>query len=268
MKITRRQLRKLISKALLESRKVKQKFYSQVRSQYPDIDNAYWVTWWGDGVWNWQDDELVSPVWESTEQHLTELLAQVERNPTFDIPCNLVDPTGNITAPHGESWGLVGIVFKGIPTAGFSQDVGSHYQDSRTDRQRWRVGTPEFDQYNAQDDLFSFERLNQNEDGSREWVKEKVFDPNIPNPFTSHQPNFNYSWNEFAVVPKEIVGVVYHNDLSLFHLDEGEWPTLMLAGIDPELAGQKMKEMGVRLGLPVAVGQSEISEFYRSLYRE
>ena len=48
MKITNKKIRALIQESiaeLLESRRIKQQFYSKIRAQYPDIDKAFFVHW-------------------------------------------------------------------------------------------------------------------------------------------------------------------------------------------------------------------------------
>ena len=42
--------------------------------------------------------------------------------------------------------------------------------------------------------------------------------------------------------------------------------TLGVAEVDPEHAGNKMRELGKSFSLPVAVGPAEIGAFYRRLY--
>lgn len=258
MKITRVSLKRLIRECILrESREAKQQFYNQVRSKYPDIDRAFFVTWHGDGVRDRQTDELIKPVWDFTEESVRELLKKVESNPTFDIACNLVDPAGKNVLPHKGTWGPVGIVLQGIPTAGYNEDVASSQKDSRKETGRWRV----YDKadYDVERDLFT------------DYAGKKVFDKNIPNPFISHQPSFDYSYNEFAVVPKKIVGIVYHNDIPWIEQNSEDddvyhWSTLYHGGFDPNYIGDKMRDVGKKLNLPVAVGPYEISDFYRSLY--
>ena len=56
----RKLIREMIKESLFESRKIKQQFYDQVRSKYPDIDNAYFVTWWGAWDRDWETKYALS----------------------------------------------------------------------------------------------------------------------------------------------------------------------------------------------------------------
>jgi hypothetical protein len=273
MKITRSYLRFLIRESILkESREQKQQFYTKVRSKYPDIDDAYFVTWLGDGVYDWDKEELEVPVWEDTRDSLSKLLKNAGGNATFDVSSNLVDPSGRDILPHGGDWGSVGIVFQGIPTVGYNRDVASSRRNRMTDRARFDGLTGDYDPYS---ELYkSPDRMHYNELVDDEWVKvdkagpvQVTFDPDKSNkPFLTHQPGFQYSYNEFAVVPKKIVGIVYHNDLGFVGGDSDSWATLGVAEVDPEHAGNKMRELGKSFSLPVAVGPAEIGAFYRRLY--
>ena len=69
----------------------------------------------------------------------------------------------------------------------------------------------------------------------------------------------------FLLVMK--VSFTYHNDLGFVGGDSDTWATLGVAEVDPEHAGNKMRELGKSFGLPVAVGPAEIGAFYRRLYR-
>ena len=274
----RKLIRKLIKESLFETREIKQQFYSQVRSQFPDIDNAYWVAWWGDGSGNF-DGTVDIPVWDFAFNSLSKFMTKVNSKTTFDIPCNLVDPAGKDILPHMGDWGPLGIVFKGIPTAGFSEDVGSMSEPrGRTDRSRWRgTGYISGDDFEKYRDLFGRDVRMRHRGKKKQGPAEIGFDEDISSkPFLTHQPRFRYSEGEFAVVPKKIVGIVYHNDVDFIGQKTGfneagpyepEWDTLVGAELDPKYVGSKMKEVGKKLGLPVAVGPSEISKFYRSLYK-
>jgi hypothetical protein len=269
----RKLIRQLINGALLEeSREQKQQFYTKVRSKYPDMDNAFFVMWWGDGIYDWSKKELKSPVWDTTRLYLSDLLEKVGPNTTFDISSNLVDPSGRDILPHGGDWGSVGIVFQGIPTIGYNRDIGSGHRDRMTDRARFDGLAGEYNPFKELYTSTSGLRTYANVDGKHtrleaEGPSQLTFNPDISSkPFLTHQPGFQYSYNEFAVVPKKIVGIVYHNDLGFVGGDSDTWATLGVAEVDPDHAGNKMRELGRSFGLPVSVGPAEIGVFYRSLY--
>jgi|TARA_R110001583_G_C5582805_1_gene403039 hypothetical protein len=306
MKLTRRRIQQLIQESLidlLESRILKQKFYQQVRSKYPDIDQAYWVVWWRDGI-------APKTVWESTADQLTETLPKIGPSTTFDIPCNLVDPGGVNILPHAGFWGSVGLVFQGIPTAGFKFDVGSNIKGKqKSDRQRWNIDklSPIVNKPNTWAPGAEAVR---NPDGSIKWSEEgdlirtggdafrkgrspedydadidlfqgyenyssiPTFDVNVASPFLTHQPGFKYNVTEFAVVPKRAVGLVLHNDLDYIEQKTGKRPTQWhTQGSDegnlntpPAETAKEMKKVAQQFNLPIFIGPKQISEYYKSLY--
>ena len=291
MKLTRRQLSMLVRQHLTESREIKQQFYDQVRAKHPDIDNSFFVTWWGDGYHKYtynkhtkgRKKEFV-PSWEFLDTWLTEFLPKVNSSATFDIPCNLTDPSGKDIAPHGGTWGSIGFVFQGISTLGYNNDMGTSKEgseDQHSPRTRMRVEDEYLNnEYSPFRDLYSKElhdvRVEDPDEPYGYSTKkvqgptEIVFDEEKDQPFLSHQERFTYSWNEFGVVPKKPIAIVYHNDIEFIKRenigDEPEWATLVDEEVDPVYAGEQIRKVATKFGLRSAIGPKEIGKLYRQLY--
>ena len=240
-------IREMISETIRESRKIKKQFYDQVRSKYPDIDSAYFVHW------NRMGSRKNPPDWGRARLHIEEMIKAITSG-GFDVASNLVDPSGKDTDPNGggDSFGPIGIVFQGIPTAGFARNVSSSIENvSGNQSKRTRYYDTGFEDYDINRDL-----INQFGINKLDLSKEK--------PFLSKQ-DFFYSTTEFGVVPKRIVGIVYHVDRS--DITDGEladWPGA--EDHDRKTLISEMKKVAKEYGLPLAIGKTEIGAFYRYLY--
>jgi hypothetical protein len=196
------------------------------------------------------------PDWERAGHLLDRILSVMRDNPGADIACNLVDPSGVDTNPNNptDSFGPIGIVLQGIPTAGFKGNVGSDVEsiDDR-DQFRTRYHYTGHSDYDVERDLFT------DFDGNTH------FDKTVSEPFLVPQKMF-YSATEFGLVPKKIVGIVYHVDYNEVVGGElASWPGS--ENHDLDTLKRKMRELGARHGIPVSIGRAEIGGFYRSLYR-
>ena len=232
---------------LLESRKMKQQFYSQVRFKYPDIDRAYFVHW----ILN-RDNQ-----WEE----LADRLEYMTTGTGYEYSANLVDPSGRVVEPHFGDWGPIGIVFQGIPTFGRALDSSTENIDTQSGIRRYPgevslsqqlvniKGEPidYFDTgYPLEDDV-DYDVMS-----NLEYVSpsRKVMDLNLPEPFVTHQPNFSYSSSEFTVVPKKVVAVVYLPEYDRFS----------------DIAQENLSKSFQSYRIPHAVGKNQVSNLYRFLY--
>jgi len=248
MRITRRQLKNIIKESmLLESRKMKQQFYDQVRSKYPDIDRAYFVHW----ILN-RDSQ-----WEELANRLMYMTAGTG----YEYSANLVDPSGEVVEPHFGDWGPIGIVFQGIPTFGRALDSSSENIETRSGIRRYPgevnlnqqavniKGQPidYFETGFPLEDDFDYDMS-----ANLEYTtpSSRVMDLSKPEPFVTHQPDFSYSSSEFTVVPKKVAAVGYLPDHDRF-------------------SNRAQTELGKSFQsfrIPHVVGKHQVSELYRSLY--
>jgi len=248
MRITRRQLKNIIKESmLLESRKMKQQFYDQVRSKYPDIDRAYFVHW----ILN-RDNQ-----WEELANRLMYMTAGTD----YEYSANLVDPSGGVVEPHFGDWGPIGIVFQGIPTFGRALDSSSENIETQSGIRRYPgevnlnqqavniKGQPidYFETGFPLEDDFDYDMS-----ANLEYTtpSSRVMDLSKPEPFVTHQPDFSYSSSEFTVVPKKVAAVVYLPDHDRF----------------PDRAQTELGKSFQTFRIPHVVGKSQVSELYRSLY--
>ena len=248
MRITRRQLRNIIKESMLiESRKMKQQFYDQVRSKYPDIDRAYFVHW----ILN-RDNQ-----WEE----LANRLGYMTTGTGYEYSANLVDPSGEVVEPHFGDWGPIGIVFQGIPTFGRALDSSTENIETQSGVRRYPgevnlnqqavniKGKPidYFETGFPQEDDFDYDMSANLEYTS---PSSRVMDLSKPEPFVTHQPDFSYSSSEFTVVPKKVAAVVYLPDHDRFS----------------DRAQTELDKSFQSFRIPHVVGKSQVSELYRSLY--
>jgi len=248
MRITRRQLKNIIKESmLLESRKMKQQFYDQVRSKYPDIDRAYFVHW----ILN-RDSQ-----WEELANRLMYMTAGTG----YEYSANLVDPSGVVVEPHFGDWGPIGIVFQGIPTFGRALDSSTENIETQSGVRRY----PGEVNLNQQAVNIKGEPIDYFETGfpleddfdydmsaNLEYTtpSSRVMDLSKPEPFVTHQPDFSYSSSEFTVVPKKVAAVVYLPDHDRFR----------------DRAQTELGKSFQNFRIPHVVGKSQVSELYRSLY--
>lgn len=232
---------------LLESRRVKQQFYDQVRSKYPDIDRAYFVHW----ILN-RDNQ-----WKELANRLDHMMSGTD----YEYSSNLVDPSGGVVEPHFGDWGPIGIVFQGIPTFGRALDSSTENIETGSGIRRY-PGEISLSQqavnikgkpidyfetgYPLEDDI------DYDMSANLEYTSpsSRVMDLSLPEPFVSHQPGFSYSSSEFTVVPKKVAAVVYLPEYDRF-------------------SDRAQEELGNSLQsfrIPHIVGKNQVSELYRSLY--
>lgn len=248
MRITRRQLRNLIKNSMvLESRKIKQQFYDQVRSQYPDIDRAYFVHWILNSDNQWEE--------------LANRLEYMTTGTDYEYSANLVDPSGGVVEPHFGDWGPIGIVFQGISTFGRALDSSTENIETPSGIRRYpgevnlnqqavNIKGKPIDYFEAgfpQQDDFDYDMSANLEYTS---PSSRVMDLSKPEPFVSHQPDFSYSSSEFTVVPKKVAAVVYLPDHDRF----------------PDRAQTELGKSFQSFRIPHVVGKHQVSELYRSLY--
>ena len=261
MKITNKTIRALIQESiaeLLESRRIKQQFYSKIRAQYPDIDKAFFVHW----ISNDFDQ------WEELDKRLKYMLTGTQ----FEYSANLVDPAGKTVAPHYGDWGPIGIVFQGIATFGSMGDVGAYGSETPSgmraypgiipiDRQMTDIkGEP----MNYYDEVMVDDPKNTQVDYSvktnlaqsrpQDGPDNVAMDLSIPQPFLTHQPGYGYSQGEFLVIAKKVHAVVYlpdHDDL--------EYQTNTSAAIDYVLNNYS---------IPFVMGKEQTGDLYRRLYQK
>ena len=259
MKITNKKIRALIQESisdLLESRRIKQQFYSKIRSKYPDIDKAFFVHW----IANDTDQ------WEELDKRLRYMLTGTQ----FEYSANLVDPAGISTDPHYGDWGPIGIVFQGIATFGSMGDV-SAYGSETPSGMRAYPGLIPVDQQMTN---FKGEPMNYYDDVMVDDPKDTevdylvktnlaqtyphgddvAMDLSIPQPFLTHQPGFGYSQGEFLVIAKKVHAVVYLPDFD--YIADQLDPQAGIADFQAKYGNQ----------LAFAQGPAAVGALYRSLY--
>jgi len=251
MIITRRQLVSIIKKSIiLESRKMKQQFYDQVRSRYPDIDRAYFVHW----IMNRENK------WEELADRLT----HIAEGTGYEYSANLVDPSGGIVEPHfGDfgAWGPIGIVFQGIPTFGRALDSSTDNMETASGTRRYpgevSLSQQDVNLKGEPTDYYKtgypqVDDIDYDVSSNLEFAtpSRKVMDLTLAEPFVTHQPNFGYSGSEFTVVPKKVAAVVYLPEYDRF----------------PDRTKEELTKSFQTFRMPHVVGKNQVSELYRSLY--
>ena len=241
----RKLIRKLIKESLFESRKVKQQFHSQIRSQYPDIEEAYFVHWIWEDITQWE--------------HLESRLNQIMAGTRIEYSANLVDPSGNSVQPHYGDWGPVGIVFQGIPTFGSTIDLESGWEDTPSGTRRYpsllsvnryrtaRDGNQYFEIEDPQEEDTDFDVFSNIEMNT---PTQKAMDLSVPRPFMRSHPGFPYPYAEFFVIPKVVKGVIY--------LPEYDRHT--------DIAQKSIADSSRRFNIPHVQGKENISKFFKFLY--
>ena len=261
MKITNKKIRTLIQESiagLLESRRIKQQFYSKIRAKHPDIDKAFFVHW----IANDTDQ------WEELDKRLRYMLTGTQ----FEYSANLVDPAGISTDPHYGDWGPIGIVFQGIATFGSMGDVGSYGSETPSGMRVYpgiipvdkEMTTISGEPMNYYDDV----NVDDPKDTEIDYLvktnlaqiyphgDEMGMDLSVPEPFLTHHPGFAYSGGEFLVIAKKVHAVVYLPDFD--YLADQLDPQPGIADFKAKYGNQ----------LAFAQGPADVSALYRSLYQK
>ena len=269
MKITRSQLRSIIKESiLLESRKMKQQFYDKVRSKHPELDQAYYVHWIEYYPWKRGDLPSEKHIQSYPSGHgnkrlyhfsdFIDITIQKQLRNNSEISVNLVDPSGKTTAPHQERWGPVGIVLQGIPTFGGGGDTMSISQPTLSGKRRYPVASHDKRKDLVGDEDYEPEKYLKRYGDSRG----QDIDFDQKGLFSREIKDFLYAYEEFYIVPKKFVGIVFHTRGS----SEYEYEDTDMEGQSEELTLKKLRSYAEKYNVPLGINKDGIGNLYRSLY--
>lgn len=252
MKITRRQLKQLLRKTILnESRLAKQQFYQKVRSRFPEVDDLFFV--------HWISGRRVKEMSEIARE-LDSKLDFFPKSGGQEFSANLVDLTGKNIGSHEEDWGPVGIVFQGIPTMASTTDTSTYGRKTQTGERLYPTALGQGERHSGVEDIdsfidskkFGYELDDIADPGARGGP---VVDFSKDQPFKNISSNYPYQWDEWLVVPKRIIAVVVD--------DEDE--SIEEYGLDIDKIIEDVKKVCQKKEVSLIIGNSNISNFFKSL---